>query len=109
MSRSFKKNPVSKDGGRSKKASRTLANRKVRRRQNWDKIGEHCSYKRLTCTYDIYDSWSRCTLEEELEYRNKYISHCELTDSYNPDSEFDVETYNINKCILHWKKWYYFK
>ena len=109
MSRSYKKNPISKDGNRSKKYARTKANRIVRRRQNWDKIGDYNSYRRLNCQYDIYDSWSRYTLNEQLEFRTRWIAGRECGRYHDGYSKYDHEYYNINTCIKKWKKWYYWK
>ena len=54
MSRSYKKTPIVKDGGKSSKKSKRLANKKVRR--NTDKLAiKGKSYKKIYNSWDIND------------------------------------------------------
>lgn len=66
MSRSFKKVPGYKDRNPWYKRH---ANRIVRRRQNWRKIGSGKDYKKLVCSYDICDwSWFYFTDKEIIKH-----------------------------------------
>lgn len=77
MSRSYRKHPIVKDGGRSKKEDRTLANRIVRRKlNNLDyEIADGKAYKKEFESWNIADYISMWTKEEAIkEYeRDEYI------------------------------------
>ena len=104
MSRSYKHYPCSKDGGRSKKHDRTLANRKIRR-TTLDEVSNGGHYKKFTCRYDIYDyKW--------VETLNEYLE--KWGDSYLHDDMMGRETNNwycrtLQDAKLRWKKYYFFK
>lgn len=72
MSRSYRRNPITKDRSRGMKA---LANRKVRKIK-WIPNGR--AYKKLFQSYDIHDKGFRMS---ENEYKNHYYAI--LTRSYN--------------------------
>jgi len=63
MSRSYKKHPIIKDGGKSKKIGKKYANRKVRRAKD---LVDGCMYKNVFCRYDICDVIIRWTYKEHL-------------------------------------------
>lgn len=99
MSRSYKKNPISKDGGSRKTYSKRLANKAVRRSKI---IGDGKWYKKLYCSWNISDSWDRTTLNDHLEFRTRILSTMEY-----PYNEGRYEKYvNINQCVNQWKRWY---
>lgn len=63
MSRSYKKHPILKDGGKSKRIGKRFANRKVRRTKN---LTDGCMYKNVYCRYDVCDMITRYTFKEHL-------------------------------------------
>lgn len=74
MSRSYRKNPIVKDNGKSKKEMKSLANRKVRRKLNdpdFD-IADGKAYRKEFESWDIADFISRWTKEDAVkEYESK--------------------------------------
>ena len=79
MSRSYKKHPVCKDGNRSKKASKKLANRRVR--NTILSGGKYMQYK------NCYERWDVC------DYR------------FYQEKEVGMDEEELKR----WKKWYYRK
>ncbi len=84
MSRSYKKHPFIKDGGRSSKKDKQLANRAVRR-GNKDLSKKGKGYKRIYCSYDINDYISRWPWKEAKKewetnswWRNYFLSEKEF-------------------------------
>jgi hypothetical protein len=77
MSRSYKKTPVIKDNGKSKKISKTFAVRKTRRKlKNLDyEIADGKAYRKEFESWEIADYVSRWTKEKAIqEYEtNQYI------------------------------------
>ena len=74
MSRSYKKHPINKDGGKSKKEIRSLANRKVRRKLNDPNFGiaNGKAYKKEFESWDIADCILRWTKEDAIrEYKTQ--------------------------------------
>ena len=74
MSRSYRKNPIIKDNGKSKKEMKSLANRKVRRKLNDSdfNISNGKAYKKEFESWDIADFISRWTKEDAIkEYESK--------------------------------------
>ena len=74
MSRSYRKNPIIKDNGKSKKEMKSLANRKVRRKLNDPdfNIADGKAYKKEIESWDIADFISRWTKEDAIkEYESK--------------------------------------
>ena len=74
MSRSYRKNPIIKDNGKSKKEMKSLANRKVRRKLNDPdfNIADGKAYKKEFESWDIADFISRWTKEDAIkEYESK--------------------------------------
>ena len=74
MSRSYRKNPIIKDNGKSKKEMKSLANRKVRRKLNDSdfNISNGNAYKKEFESWDIADFISRWTKEDAIkEYESK--------------------------------------
>jgi len=93
MSRSFKKNPVVKDGGNRHRYAKTQANRRVRRSKG---ISDGCSYKKLYCQYNICDNYDRTTLNEQLEFWGSHL-----------DWKIGTKWFTtIQQEINKWKKWY---
>ena len=70
MSRSFKKVPIIKDNGKSKKKQKQIASRSVRRKMSdpEHEIGNGNAYKKATESYDIADCVCRWTEEEAKQY-----------------------------------------
>lgn len=77
MSRSYRKTPILKDGGRSSKYNKQLANRHIRRKANRDvysdHIGSNSFYKKMYESWEINDYISRYTLTEAIEDYNRLI------------------------------------
>lgn len=74
MSRSYRKNPIVKDNGKSKKEMKSLANRKVRRKLNDPdfNIADGKAYKKEFESWDIADFISRWAKEDAIkEYESK--------------------------------------
>ena len=74
MSKSYRKNPIVKDNGKSKKEMKSLANRKVRRKLNDPafNIADGKAYKKEFESWDIADFISRWTKEDAIkEYESK--------------------------------------
>lgn len=74
MGKSYRKNPIVKDNGKSKKEMKSLANRKVRRKLNDPdfNIADGKAYKKEFESWDIADFISRWTKEDAIkEYENK--------------------------------------
>ncbi len=79
MSRSYKKHPISKDNGHSKKEMRTLANRTVRRRLNRQEdytIANGKAYRKEFDSWCIADYVTRWTKQEAIDEYEKsdYVS-----------------------------------
>lgn len=68
MSRSYRKHPIKKDNGHSKKEMRTLANRTVRRRLNNPDytIANGKAYRKEFESWNIADYITRWTKEEAI-------------------------------------------
>jgi hypothetical protein len=108
MSRSYKKTPVTQDFGRRRKHDKQLANRKIRRAKYLEEISSGGHYKKFYDQYDICDWYSRHTLNDALEYRNKLLSDCSVG-RFTYHAQYDEKYFNIQKCIKEWKKHYYWK
>lgn len=63
MSRSYKRTPVVKDNRRGSKAAKRVANKKVRKAPY---VANGKAFKKVSCTWDIHDYVSYCSLEEFL-------------------------------------------
>ena len=73
MGKSYRKNPVVKDGGISKKNMRSIANRKLRRKLSDPEfeMAGGSAYKKEFESWNIADSICRWTKEEAIaEYEN---------------------------------------
>lgn len=76
MGKSYKKTPIIKDNGKSKKKEKRIANHTVRSKlkNNIDfELADGKSYKKVFDTWDIADYKSRWT---EREARVYYYKHC---------------------------------
>lgn len=76
MSRSYRKNPILKDGGKSSKENKQLANRRVRRvlNRNHDyEIKNGNAYRKINETWNINDYVSRFTEKEASDYYDSMI------------------------------------
>ena len=72
MSRSYKKQPVIKDNGSSKKTQKNIANRKIRAQQRQGiEVGDGGSFKKHFEQYDIADYICRWTKKQAIAYYNK--------------------------------------
>lgn len=106
MSRSYKKNPVSKSCPDDGTYGKRQANKKIRRFKG--ELSDGKEYKKLYCSWNIHDSTIRYTLNEALEFRTKMISDC-AAGRWTYHAQHDEKYFNIHKCIKHWKKFYYWK
>lgn len=71
MSKSYKKHPVIKDNGGSKKVSKNLANRRLRaRNKKGVEIGDGGSYKKHYEQWDIADYTCRWSKEDAIAFYN---------------------------------------
>ena len=83
MSRSYKKNPVLKDGSRGRHKSgktsmKTIANRKIRRKPIEElPIREKGAYRKVCESWDISDWSFRQTKEEAIKQYEKYQKEAE--------------------------------
>ena len=99
MSRSFKKTPISKDGGRSSKWGKNQANKKIRNYN--DEIPKGGSYKKLYEQWDINDFvvyWTEEDAKEEY-YRWKAYYHNEGWD------DFDKDFGTLEQYLIRWRKY----
>lgn len=79
MSRSYKKNPITKDNGKSKKTAKTFAVRKTRRKlKNLDyEIANGKAYRKEFESWEIADYVTRWTKEDAInEYESKSNKYC---------------------------------
>lgn len=71
MSRSYKKNPVIKDNGKSKKSQKNIANRRLRSKlRQGEELASGGHYKKHFEQYDIADYICRWTREQAIAYYN---------------------------------------
>ena len=93
MSRSYRKHPISKDGGRSSKQQKKMANRKVRR-ATFDELPiKGAGYKKHFPQYDINDYvtyWSWQQAKEDWER--------------NPNSYFRKHYKTLTDMFIYWLK-----
>lgn len=101
MSRSYKRNPISKDGGKSSKSAKQLANRRLRRKNNFDI--KRSNYKKTYEQWDINDYISRWTLEDAINDWHEEES--------NPKKNQWIHNRfkTLEEWINHWKKCMYRK
>lgn len=74
MSKSYRKNPISKDGGTSSKKKKKIMHKTVRRKLNRDISDDSLANipsKKMYETWDINDYISRYTREDAIAYYNK--------------------------------------
>lgn len=98
MSRSYRKTPILKDGGRSSKYNKQLANRHIRRKANRDvysdHIGSNSFYKKMYESWEINDYISRYTLDEAIKDYDRLKKY-----------EWFYEQYpTLEEWIIHYKK-----
>lgn len=102
MSRSYKKNPIVKDG-RSGKVGKRFANKKVRRYKG--ELPDGKAYRKLYESWDIHDWVFRETLQE---HRDRYES--DLKAYLNGGSQYDPrdtsKRYNRRYDDNHWAKYF---
>ena len=92
MGKSYKKTPVIKENGESKKKMKTIANKAVRRKmKDADfEIANGNAYRKEYESYDIADYISRQTKHDAIEaYKNK---------------RWIQEKYTLEKWLNEWKK-----
>jgi hypothetical protein len=106
MSRSYKKTPVMQDFGRRRKHDKQLANRKIRRKKNLDKISSGGHYKKFYSQYDICDWYSRETLNDALQYWGERVDRRMW---WGISIQYVEKTQTIHSVIKEWKKRYYWK
>lgn len=96
MSRSYKKNPYSKDGSfRRGKSGKFWANKKVRNSK--DSL-QHGDFKKLFCSWQINDYISRYT-EDELKQE---WDSAENKQGYTLRDQFDT----FEDALKWWRKYY---
>lgn len=94
MSRSYKRHPISKDGGSRKKELKRFANKAVRNYEDMPSRSKK-AYRKVSCSWNIADYVSRYTLEEAIEYY------------YKNNSKWFRKAYpTLEDYIQEWKKWY---
>ena len=99
MSRSYKKNPIVKDNGESKKAKKTVANRRVRRKLSDPEYGmaNGRAYRKEFESYDIADYVSRWTEKDAAEHWEKYHKEWKW---------FRENWPTLESYLTYWKKTY---
>lgn len=105
MSRSYKKTPIIKDNGRTKKYGKHFANKAVNtfidNVQNEDFFfPQNKSYKKLYDSWEIADFTSRCS---EEEWRKKYEEGLKSPREW--ERKF-VNSYTLEEWMLIWFKSY---
>lgn len=70
MSRSYKKNPIIKENGKSKKVGKTIANSHLRSyiKQNPENIPQNMQYKKVYDRWNFCDWCTRCSKREWEQY-----------------------------------------
>jgi hypothetical protein len=102
MSRSYKKNPVTKDNGRSKKKAKQMCNRLFRRRlQRIDPEEEpyfyNNTYRKATNSWDICDYW-HCggfNSVQKMDWINERVR-----------TSFFRIPISLKRAENNWRKWY---
>lgn len=99
MSRSYKKTPIIKDNGRSKKWSKRQANKVVRKSND---IANYMQYKKA------YDSWDVCDWKDYYPI-NSFIQ--KWGESFHSPFVIyrGIGMMTLNSVINKWKKRYYWK
>lgn len=99
MSRSFKKTPISKDGGRSSKWGKNQANRKIRNYN--DEIPKGGSYKKLYEQWNINDYITYWTEKDAIEgyYQKKDYYHRK-----GWDVDFNKRFGTLEQYLIRWRK-----
>lgn len=106
MSRSYKHTPIVKDGGKSSKKNKQLANRKVRRiiNRNIDIILKGNDHKKVVETWDINDYVTRFTEKEAIEVYYRTISSNNYYDRW-----FKEEYPTLEDWLKKYRKDYLYK
>ena len=92
MGKSYKKTPIIKENGESKKKMKTIANKAVRRKiKNIDfEIANGNAYRKEYESYDIADYINRWTKQDAIEaYKNNVLIQ---------------EKYTLEKWLTEWEK-----
>lgn len=100
MSRSYRKNPIIKDGrfNRAKgKHGKKFANRKVRHSED---ILQHTNYKKIYCSWEINDYCSRMSKEELIADFDSYSENVPFYPSWM--DEFKT----LEDALNWWRKTY---
>lgn len=101
MSRSYRKNPILKDGGKSSKGNKRIANKNIRRRLNRNITDDSFSKiypKKMYESWDINDYVSRYTREQAIQ---RYQDRCLHGDC----SEWFYEKYpTLEDWLREWEK-----
>ena len=99
MSRSYRHNPIIKDGeSASNRFHKRQANKKIR---NSDQLFKNSEYKKLYEQWNIHDYIDRTTYEEFYE-----MYHCRKKWTY----EYMHERFPTwNDALAYWKKTYFYK
>ena len=102
MSNSYKKNPIIKENGKSKKTQKQIANRTVRRKIKGDglELSDGNSYKKVYNSWNIADFVSRWTEKEATQYYYEVIN--KNSPYYSPKTAERFPT--LEKFLAHWKK-----
>lgn len=89
MSRSYKREPISK-GHNSGKVGKKLAQRKVRKATL--PAGKSCKYKHVFDSYDIHDNIQRLSKREAIEeYYRKKIQSPDIVEKFETVDEYLYE------------------
>ena len=98
MSRSIRKTPIVKDGGRSSKRGKKQANKAVRKYK--DEISNGAAYKKIYCSYNINDYITYWTEEDAIEL------YYELKEKYsNWGMDYFEKKYpTLESYLLYWRK-----
>ena len=109
MSRSYKKTPVMKDGGKSHKKEKRIASRRIRSKEKEEVIKEErlisdgMDYKRHVEQYDVVDIVQRWSKEEAVAMYEKYAGMDEPSSAYFP-KDFRKDYPTLESFLQHWEK-----
>ncbi len=109
MSRSYKKNPVVKDRGKSHKEEKRIASRRIRSKAKEETlkgerlIADGMGYKRHVEQYDVVDTIQRWSKEEAIAMYEKYMAMDEPTSAYFPE-DFKKDYPTLESFLEYWEK-----
>lgn len=107
MSRSYKRNPIIKDNGKSKKFAKRLATRKIRHLNNKfeDEVPSGKAYKKYFESWFIADYVCRWSEQDAINYYNKKLAEASLGE----DDQVIRDYPTLEDFLAWWRKHYVHK